>query len=221
VKEGFRSLHARLFEISKSDHASEEQVRVWCIDALRATLGYDDSEINTEMKVLGNRVDIVLSKADRVFLVIECKNIRSALKTNVRDQAAQYATSLSADWALVTNGQVWKLYRVIPQPGKDPTIIEVFDVALLDEEGVSDRDAEMLYLLTSRGILSGDSERMYHQVAATSERRILKALKSDRVASAMRKELAESYKQETSQHVVLDDDYVSEVMEDAFEPLEW
>ena len=37
--EGFRALHARLKAISDDPKSSEEQVRVWVIDALRCALG--------------------------------------------------------------------------------------------------------------------------------------------------------------------------------------
>ncbi len=220
VREGLRSMHGRLSSVANAERSSEEEVRRWCVDALRAALGYSDEQIDTETRVLNKRVDIVLKKDGKVFLVIECKNIRSPLRCNVRDQAAHYALALSADWAAVTNGQVWKLYRVLPQQGVDPKLIEIFDVSLLDEDGVSDADAEMLYLLTARAVNSGDLERMYHQVAATSRRRLLRALQAERVVKALRIQLVDAYCEESGHKVNLDDDQTATLLEEAFEPLE-
>jgi len=220
VKSGFRSYHGRLYEISQASKSSEEEIRRWCIDVIKMDLGYNDNEIDTEVRVLGQRVDIALKKDDRIFIVIECKNIRHGLNSSVRDQAVAYATSLSANWAAITNGQIWKLFRVVPEQGKDPRVIEVFNVAILDDDGVSDCDAEMLYLLTARAIFMGDSDKTFHQVAATSPRRLLKALSSDRVIKAIRMQLSEDYKMETEESIKLEDDYISELIQETFEQIE-
>ena len=216
VRQGFRQLHARLMQISKAEKSSEEEVRRWCIDALKTALNYSDEEIDTEVRVLGKPVDIALKRDGHIFMVIECKNIRKTLGNSVRDQAATYASSLSAEWAVVTNGQLWKLYKVVPQPGKDPKLIEVFDVALLDDDGVSDADAENLYLLTSRAVFSGDLTKMCHTIACTSKRRVLTALESERVIKAIRLELVTTYKDEHGENVPLDDCQMREIVNDTF-----
>lgn len=220
-REGYRALHARLKSISEAPNSSEEQVRVWCIDALRTALGYRDAQIDTECKALGNRVDIVIKEEDRVQIVIECKNMRSRLRNNVRDQAGAYAATLSASWVVVTNGDIWKLYRVTPQSGKQPRLDLVFDVALLDEDGVSDADAELLYLLTQRAMSTGDTEREFHEVICTSNRRLYGALFSERVLNAIRLELADSYKEATGTRVKLESERVEEAVHDLLTPLDF
>ncbi|MBD2233186.1 type I restriction enzyme HsdR N-terminal domain-containing protein [Phormidium tenue FACHB-1052] len=213
IRDGFRRLHPRLVEISNSPKASEEEVRRWCIEALENVLGYSKNELDTEVRTLGGKVDIALKRGDHIFLVIECKNIRAKLNNNVRDQAAGYATSLSAEWAVVTNGQIWRLYRVIPQPGRDPRFIEIFDVSLLDEDGVSEVDAEKLYLLTSKAVFGGDLENESHLVACISKKRMLKALDSERVIKALRLELATTYKDEQDKNVPLNDEDVQRALQ--------
>ncbi|MBN2712157.1 MAG: type I restriction enzyme HsdR N-terminal domain-containing protein [Planctomycetes bacterium] len=220
VKTGFRELHGRLSEINDNQKSSEEQVRVWCIDALRNALGYANNQIDTELRALGKSVDIAIKNNDKVFMIIECKNIRSKLNGTVLNQAALYASTLTADWAVITNGQIWKLYRVFPQKGMDPKIIEVFDVALLDDDGVSDKDAEDLYLLTHRAISSGDTEKNYHQTASTTQKRLIKVMKSEKVIKAIRQELISNYKEDTGENIKLDDDDIGEKVGALFEPLD-
>jgi len=179
-------------------------------------LGYDQSKnIKTEVKVLGQSADIVLHQNDQVFLVIECKNTKSHLRSQVRDQAARYAMNLTAEWVVITNGLIWRLYRVIPQPGTDPKFIEIFDVALLDEDGVSEEDAENLYLLSPRAVFGGDLEKKSHEVACTNKKRILKALESERVIKALKTQLSTSYKDEYEVNVKLDEETVSDSLQDA------
>lgn len=216
IQESFKQLHPRLIEISTATRSSEEAVRIWVVNALEQALGYKQGEIDTEVSTLGGRVDIALRKDGHIFMVIECKNIRAKLNKSVRDQAINYATTLSAEWVVVTNGAIWKLYRVIPQPGRDPHIIEIFDLSLLDEDGVSDNDAENLYLLTSRAVFGGDLDRMSHALACTSKKRVLSVCLSERVVKAFRLELSEIYKQEHDVNVKLDDDEVISALEEAF-----
>ena len=220
-REGFRALHARLKSISEDPKSSEEQVRVWVMDALRTALGYGDEQLDTECRALGNRVDIAIKDGDRIKVVIECKNMRSRLRNNVRDQVGVYAATLSAEWAVVTNGDIWKLYRVTPRKGQTPKMELVFDVALLDEDGVSDADAEHLYLLTERAMFIGDTDREFHEVICTSQPRLYEALFSDRVLNAVRVELTDTYKAEADQRVKLEVDDVRTAIHDLLTPLDF
>lgn len=213
ILDGFKHLHPRLVQISENK-SKEEDVRHWCCDVLKTALGYSEEDIEIQVPTLGKYADIVLKKDGKVFLVIECKNIRDRLNKNVRYQAANYATSFAAEWVVVTNGKIWKLYRLKTQPGQEPHFIEVFDVALLDEDGVSESDAENLYLLTARAVFGGELEKRSHEVACMSNKRIRQALESDRVVKALRLELTQGYKDEHGQNVNLDDSTVLDALQD-------
>jgi len=217
VKTGFRALHARLSRIADTK-SSEEEVRRWCIDAIRDGLGWSDEDIDTELTALNGRVDIALRHKGNVTLVIECKNTRSKLPHSTRKQAASYAVSLSAEWAVCTNAHTWRLYRIFPMRGQEPHVDLVFDVNLLDEDGVSDDDAELLYLLTHRALTTGDTSDAYHHIASTSDRRLLRALSSERVLRAIRKQLCESYATEISVDPKLTDETVAQRVADLFLP---
>ena len=97
----------------------------------------------------------------------------------------------------------------------------VFDLALLDEDGISDGDAHHLYLLSARALKIGDTEREYHEVICTSPARIYDALFSERVLSAVRVQLTESYRTDTEQRVKVDDDDVEGAIHDQLTPLEF
>jgi predicted Zn finger-like uncharacterized protein len=214
---GFKSLHARLQSLAQEAGNKEEQVRIWCVDALRSALGYDDDELETERKVLNGRIDIAIKKDGKVLIVVECKAIRSRLGANVLEQAGTYAATLSASWVVLTNGDIWKLYRVIPRNGHEPKLELVFDVALLDDDGISARDAENLYLLTSRAMSCGDTEKAYHRVVCKNSIRLRSALFSERVVKAIRLELVQSYEVEAETKVQIDDEEMLEALRDEFD----
>lgn len=215
IRDGFRHLHPDLVSLY-SQKSSENDVRHWCMKALETVLGYNRSnDLKTEVQALGGKIDIAIMQGDRVFVVIECKNIRSPLNRTVKNQAGGYAACLNAEWVVLTNGQNWKLYRLISQSGKDPHFLEIFDISLLDEDGVSELDAENLYLLTSRAVFGGDLEAMSHLIACTSKKQLFKALESERVIKALRLEMAEIYKEQEGVNVKLDDEMIEGVLQDA------
>lgn len=135
---------------------------------------------------------------------------------NEINQAVGYAMKLSVPWAVLTNGDIWRLYRIIQSPGRHPELHEVFDVALLDEDGNSDADADKLYPLSKRCMTTSDIENAWEKEDASSKPRLMKALFSERVVKAMRKELNDSYKAEFGKNADLDVDLTREEMEDCF-----
>lgn len=218
IKRSFPIYFQRLKAMLEASGSSEEQVRVWCIDVLRNVLGYEDADIDTELTALGQRIDIAIKHNGKVLVVIECKNIRNKLPNSTRDQAANYAASKSADWAVVTNGSVWKLYRIIPVKGHDPQIVEVFDIALFDEDGLSEYDIQCFYLLTKRALTKSDSESMFHLREAMTDQRMLAAINDPKVIRMMAKLLAATYRKEQNIIVKLDSEDVCERLQELIRP---
>jgi predicted Zn finger-like uncharacterized protein len=220
IKTAFSALFKQLKAITDQESSSEEQVRIWCINVLKMALGYEDADIDTEMSALHQRIDIAIVHEGHVLMVIECKNIRSKLPSNVRDQAVAYAVNKSADWAAVTNGQVWKLYHVTPVKGKDPSVVEVFDIALLDEDGLSDDDVKCFYLLTKRALIRGDSKKEFHLQQSLHLKRLISAFMNPQTIKVLRKLLSKGYRQETGQIVKLNEDIIHERLQEVLLPKE-
>lgn len=220
IREEFRPFLRRLKAIAGAEGSSEEEVRRWCVDVLRTVLGYDDADLDTEMAALGQRIDIAVKHDGKVILIIECKNIRHKLPNSARDQAVMYAANKSADWAVVTSGQDWALYRIIPVKGHDPRVVEVFNISLLDDDGLSEWDVERMYLLTKRALLRGESEKEFHLVQCLDNQRMLLAMSSERVILSTRKFLIQSYKKEFGETVRLTAEDVREQLKELTRPSE-
>jgi hypothetical protein len=150
-------------------------------------------------------------------LIIECKK-HNALPKKAREQAVTYAINKGADWAVVTNGQTWELHRVIPVVGQDPLVVEVFNTALLDDDGLSQYDVERMYLLTKRALLRGETEKEFHRAQCLSNRRLFSAMLSDRAIKSIRRSLYLTYKKEFQQHVKLTDEEVHEALKELIRP---
>lgn len=192
---------------------NEEETRRWCVDLLRSALGYKDHDIETELSILGQRVDIALKDNDRVFMVIECKAATVALSGAAINQAANYATSLGAEWAVVTNGDNWKLLHVSPSRGSEPELTLVFDVSILDEDGLSSADAECLYLLTKEAVRSGEAKLALHRARCLSIDVLRAALISGPTVAMLAKRMEAEYKSATGVAVSLSEEEVSGALE--------
>lgn len=141
---------------------NEEETRRWCVDILRTGLGYKDHDIETEASALGQRIDIAIKHDDRIIMVIECKAATVELTEKAAVQAANYASSIGAEWIVITNGHTWILFHVSVTRGKEPDIEMVFAVEILDDDGLSTEDASNLYLLTKTALLSGETIQEHH-----------------------------------------------------------
>lgn len=162
----------RLAKLIGTGQRNEEETRRWVIDVLKDGLGYRDSDMETESKMLGKRADITLRNAGRIFMVIECKAATFKLNRAATNQVTAYAISVGAEWAVVTNGQRWRLFHVSPTQGVTPDVVEIFDIALLDEDGVSSDDLYFLSLLRAESINVGETREAYHNINSMSYRRI-------------------------------------------------
>jgi hypothetical protein len=217
IRTAFKPFLKQLEAIQECDSSSEEKIRMWCTDVLRKALGYTDDDLAFELQAFGDRIDIAIKHDDKVILIIECKK-RSSLPESARKQAVRYAICKSADWAAVTNGHHWELHRVIPISGKDPEVVEVFNISLLDDDGLSNYDVERMFLLTKKALLSGETEKEFHLARCLDDDRLLSAMFTERSIKAIRRSLIESYKKKFKTPVKLTDKDVAERLEELTRP---
>lgn len=197
INKGFAENVGRLAKQMTKGRQNEDATRRWCIDILIGALGYKESELETEAQALGQRIDIAVMDHDRILMVIECKAASVDLRDKAAVQAANYASSVGAEWACTTNGKVWNLYRVTTRPGKEPDIMMVFHVDIFDDDGLSKDDAEMLYLLTKNALLGGDTLQEYHNQNALETEYLKMAFSDPAVAKLISEKLKYNYKQKT------------------------
>jgi hypothetical protein len=114
-------LGAYAFERSASeeDIKPEERVRQWCVQELIRAYGYSITDITFEHRVRygssQRRIDILILKDDKPFIVVECKRQEFKKNTKGLEQAINYAgaESIKAEYAVYTNGTDWMVQRCI------------------------------------------------------------------------------------------------------------
>lgn len=108
----------------------EEWVRQNFLLLLTETLGYAASLIAVEKKVqlteLSKRFDIVVyDNAMKPLMLVECKEMQTALSENVMRQVLSYQSQLQAEWMVVTNGNSARVFHHLGDRVEEVDILPV------------------------------------------------------------------------------------------------
>lgn len=179
--------YARLFRKAAKDKLSEADTVMRLTRFLEEVLGYDPFEdITREQAIKGTYVDIALKVDGQVKILVEAKAAGSALREAHSQQAQNYAANQGIPWVLLTNGSQYVLYRIDLDGAIEAT--EVFRIDLA--EGPLDRALELFAMIHRKAMRRGaDLEKYYLKQRTLLPETILKALASEKVVTALRREL--------------------------------
>lgn len=135
---------------AKSRDVGESDTVTIIVDMLAEVFGYDKySEITSEHSIRGTFCDLA-TKLDGVLqLLIEVKAVGLDLKDPHVKQAVDYAANQGVDWVLLTNGAVWRIYKITFAKPIDAELVLEIDFANLNPK--SDKDLEALFLFSKEG----------------------------------------------------------------------
>jgi predicted type IV restriction endonuclease len=173
---------------AKSRDVNESDTVIIVTDMLQEVFGYDKyAEITSEHAIRGTYCDLATKLDGKVQLLIEVKPIGLELKDAYVKQAVDYAANKGVDWVLLTNGQMWRVYKVTFGKPIDQELVFEFDFFTIDPKN-SDH-LEMLYVLSKEGWIKqvlGD----LHQKRQVLSRFVIAAVcLSEPVIDVIRREL--------------------------------
>lgn len=173
---------------AKSRDVNETDTVTIIKDMLADVFGYDKySEVTSEFAIRGNYCDLATKLDGALATLIEVKAIGLDLKDQHVKQAVDYAANQGVDWVLLTNGLVWRVYRIhFTKPIEQELVVDV-DFSSLNHK--LERDIEVLYLWCKEGWIRsvlGD----YHSHKQALSRYVLGAIVlTDPVLDVIRREL--------------------------------
>lgn len=170
--------------------ANEGDTRLFVTDFLCYALGYDKYEdLTTEYQVKGEFADYGVRIDKQLIAFIEVKRCTTKLGVKHLRQVEMYAVNEGVEWIILTNGAVWQVYHVT---GGLPVVVDLaLDVDLTGEGTIGQKTAELFYL-TREALKRRAIDDLWKAKAATSPKSLGKALVSDPVVEAVRKELRRS-----------------------------
>lgn len=144
-------------------------------------------EITSEYAIRGTYCDLALKIDGKLKLLVEVKAIGLDLKDNHLKQAVDYAANQGVDWVALTNGAVWRVYRVVFGKPIDSEL--VFEANLLEADTRNAAFIERMYLLSREGLAKMAISAYHEEKQATSRFMIAAVLQSDAVLDIVRREV--------------------------------
>ncbi|HVE71906.1 MAG TPA: type I restriction enzyme HsdR N-terminal domain-containing protein [Thermoanaerobaculia bacterium] len=173
---------------AKSRDVNESDTSMIVTDVLADIFGYDKySEVTRELCIRGTFCDLATRIDGKFQMLIEVKAIGLELKDAHVKQAVDYAANQGIEWVALTNGNLWKVFRVVFAKPIDNEI--VLDIDLLALSAKSSEDLESLYLLTRESMLKSGLYAYHDHLQATNKFYLAAVVLSDAVLDTVRREL--------------------------------
>lgn len=173
---------------AKSRDVGESDTVTIVVDMLAEIFGYDKySEITSEHAIRGTYCDLAIKIDTTLQSLIEVKAIGLELKDQFVKQAVDYAVNQGVDWVLLTNGALWRVYKItFAKPIDFELVVEINFPALNPKNA---KDIESLYLFAKEGWLKSVLGEYHSQKQALSRFFLGAMILSDPVVEVIRREL--------------------------------
>ena len=173
---------------AKSRDANESDTVIIVTDMLSEVFGYDKySEITSECSIRGTWCDLAIKVDGKFEYLIEVKAIGLDLKDSYTKQAVDYSANQGTDWVILTNAEVWRIYKVT---FAKPIVSElVLEINFSDLNWKKSADIELLYNLTREGWMKSALGEFHTQQQALSRFFMGALVVSNPVLEVIRREL--------------------------------
>lgn len=177
-----------IIQSAKTRDVNESDTVIIVTDILSEIFGFDKySEITSEFTIRGTYCDLATKLNNKVQYLIEVKAIGLELKDNFVKQAIDYAANAGIDWVVLTNGNIWRIYKVsFGKPISQEVVCE-FEFITLNYKNIDDLD--VLFLLTKEGWNKNHIETYHTQKQVLSKFFVATILLSDGIIGTVKREL--------------------------------
>lgn len=176
-----------LTNIQKRDVSEADTVTV-INDMLADVCGYDKyHQVTSQYAIRGTFVDLAVMVDDDIRFLIEVKAIGIDLKDIHVKQAIDYAANQGIEWVVLTNGAVWRVYKV--HFGQPIEKILVCEIDLLTASARSEEVLECFGNLSKEGFSKSSMAELLHEKQITNKFTVAAMLLTDEVLDGLRKEI--------------------------------
>lgn len=177
---------------AKARDAGESDTSTIVKDLLSEVFGYDKyAEITSEYMIKGTYCDLAVKLEGKLQILVEVKAIGLELKDTHVKQAVDYAANQGLEWVMLTNGSIWRIYRVFfVQPISQELVYECDLLSLNPKNRVQ---LEHLFLFAKEGQSKSVLDDFHAQRQATNRYFLGALIVSDPVLDAIRRELRRAF----------------------------
>src|ERR1700722_4032303 len=165
--------------------SSEGDTVVIVTDMISDILGYDNNQnLSSEHAIRGTYVDLMVSVDNKPRFLVEVKAVGVELKDNFIKQAVDYAANKGVDWVVLTNGIVWRVYKVVFAKPIDKVLVCELDALEANSKGPE--AIECFGSLSLEGFSKDSLSDWFHEKLITSKFAIAALLLSDSMLDSLR-----------------------------------
>jgi len=133
-----------ILNTAKEKDINESDTVVIVTDILAEMFGYDKYlDITSEYAIKKTYCDLALKVDGKTIFLLEVKAIGLDLKEDYIKQVCDYGANAGIDWVILTNGCVWKIYKIAFLKPIDKELVYEFDMLNINPKKQS--DLEMIY----------------------------------------------------------------------------
>lgn len=173
---------------AKTKDINESDTVVIITDMLSEIFGFDKySEITSEYAIKKTFCDLASKVDGKLRFLIEAKAIGLELKDDYIKQAIDYGANSGVDWVILSNGCIWRVYKISFAKPIDKEMVYEIDFQKLNHKKQSDLD--MLYCISKEGLGKSVLEEYHLQKQALSRFFIGQIVLTNGVIDSIRKTL--------------------------------
>lgn len=192
---------------AKARDVNESDTVVIVTDLLQEIFGYDKyTEITSEHMIRGTFCDLAVKLDGHLAFLIEVKAIGLDLKEQFVKQAVDYAANQGVEWVALTNGAVWRVFRVTFGKPVDHELVVDIDLLTLSHRNAEHVD--LVSLLAKEGWQKARLGDYHLQRQALSRFTLAALLLSDPILEVLRREV-----RRMAPEVKIDTKQVSDVLQ--------
>ena len=195
-----------IVQAAKARDASEADTVTIITDMMAELFGFDKySELTAEMAIRGTYCDLATKIDGKVQSLVEVKAIGGDLKDAHVKQAVDYAANQGVEWVILTNGHIWRIYKVGFTKPITQTLVVELDVLAADPS--KDQSLETLFLFCREGCEKTALEEYHARMETLSSHFMAAVLLSEPVVDMVRREL-----RRVSSETKVDEDQVRAIL---------
>lgn len=173
---------------ARSRDVNESDTSMIVTDMLADVFGYDKyHEVTRELCIRNTFCDLATRIDGKFQMLIEVKAVGLELKDGYIKQAVDYGANQGIEWVALTNGVLWKVFKITFAKPIDAE--PVLDIDLLKLNPKNATELERLYLLTRESMLKSGLYAYHDHLQATNKFYLAAVVLSEPVLETVRREL--------------------------------
>jgi hypothetical protein len=179
-----------VLNIAKAKDINESDTVVIVTDILSELFGYNKySEVTSEYAIKKTYCDLALKVDGKIRFLIEVKAIGLDLKDDYIRQAIDYGANAGIDWVILTNGCIWRVYKITYAKPIDKELVYEFDILKINSKKQNDLDMVYYVCKESIGKVKSPLDDYYLQKQILSRFFIGQVILTETVIDVIRKSI--------------------------------